>query len=94
MALKKQLDFNSISNQHKILIIKLFQKKQQQQIQAFQIEIRVTAKTQTRCLKNKPKTQTHLTLTKAQMCNYFVYQKSLVHVVTLLIPLKQLTSQI
>ena len=39
-------------------------------------------------------TNNHLTLTKAQMCNYFVYQRSLVHVVTLLIPLKQLTLQI
>ena len=30
-------------------------------------------------LNIKPKTHNHLALTKAQKCNYFVYQKSLVY---------------
>ena len=41
-----------------------------------------------------PKTHNHLTLTKAQKCNYLFFLKSLIHVVILLIPLKQLTTQI
>ena len=45
-------------------------------------------------LNINPKTHNHLTLTKTQKCNYSFYLKSLIHVVTLLIPLKQLTSQI
>ena len=45
-------------------------------------------------LNINPKTHNHLTLTKAQKCNHFFYLKSLILVVTPLIPLKQLTAQI
>ena len=51
-------------NSHKTL-----KKTLQQQIQAFQIEIRV--KQDSRNIK--PKTRNHLSLTNAQKCNYFVY---------------------
>ena len=39
-------------------------------------------------LNIKPKVHNHLSLTKAQKCNYFVYYTSLIHVVTLFIPFK------
>ena len=71
-----------------------FSKKNNNKGRHFKLRFESLQKHKQDSLSNKPKTQNHLSLTKAQMCNYFVYQKSLVHVVTLLIPLQLLTSKI
>lgn len=57
----------SIFIKAQILIIKL------NQIQAFQIEIRVSAKHKQDSLNIKPYAHINLSLTEAQKCNYFVY---------------------